>query len=114
MGWIAVDLDGTLSRWVGNGEIIGPPIPRMVARVRHWLSQGKDVRIFTSRISHKDPEKREAVTRAIETWCESHIGQKIPVTNVKDFHIDAIWDDKAIRVMKNTGLSYEEYARLKR
>lgn len=113
MGWIAVDLDGTLSKWIGNGDIIGPPILRMVGRVRLWLQEGKDVRIFTARVSHANIDKKEAVTNAIEKWCESHIGQKLPITNCKDFNCEQIWDDKAVQIVKDTGLSYQEYIRLK-
>lgn len=51
-GWIAVDLDGTLAQYdetTGFPEI-GPPVPRMVERVKAWLAYGLDVRIFTARI----------------------------------------------------------------
>lgn len=48
-GWIGVDLDGTLAEytgWHGPGHI-GPPIPKMLDRVKNWLAEGVDVRIFT-------------------------------------------------------------------
>ena len=40
MGWIGVDLDGTLADMskppvVGN---IGPPVEKMLIRVRNWIS----------------------------------------------------------------------------
>ena len=50
-GYIAVDLDGTLARytkWKGATHI-GTPIPRMVRRVRRWVSHGKKVKLFTAR-----------------------------------------------------------------
>lgn len=51
-GWIAVDLDGTLAHW---GEpydvlVIGEPILPMVDRVKAWLADDLDVRIFTARV----------------------------------------------------------------
>ena len=51
-GWIGVDLDGTLAEylgWQGMGHI-GEPIAPMVERVKAWLAEGKDVRIFTARV----------------------------------------------------------------
>lgn len=46
-GWIGVDLDGTLAHYDGwKGEThIGKPIPLMLARVKRWLAEGKEVRI---------------------------------------------------------------------
>ncbi len=102
-GWIAVDFDGTLATYDGNFTITGQPIPRMVNRVKEMLRKGFDVRIFTARVSHQDQEKRLAVEEAIAQWCETHIGQRLPITNVKDFHCIAIYDDKAYTVEKNTG-----------
>jgi hypothetical protein len=98
MGWIGVDLDGTLAvydSWKG-GEI-GEPVPAMAFRVRKWLADGKEVRIMTARASV--PE----LIPAIETWCETHFGKKLPVTNVKDFSMIELWDDRAIQVEPNTG-----------
>ena len=52
MGWIGVDLDGTLAEyhgWHDDGRI-GKPILPMVARVKKWLAEGKEVRIVTERV----------------------------------------------------------------
>lgn len=98
MSWIGVDFDGTLAAWTpGGGMPVGDPVPAMLGRVLVWLSQGKDVRIFTARA-----EVPELVTE-IEEWCEKHVGQKLPVTNVKDFACVAIYDDIAVSVVRNTG-----------
>jgi hypothetical protein len=102
-GWIAVDLDGTLAHythWVAPDEI-GDPIPAMQERVKGWLSDGLDVRIFTARVS--DPEFGHVAVRAIELWCKEHLGQVLPVTNVKDLAMVELWDDRAITVEQNTG-----------
>lgn len=103
LGWIGVDFDGTLSVYVGNFTLLGPPVPLMVLRVKQWIRAGHTVKIFTARISHKNPEKKAAVIAAIQEWCVIHIGQSLDVTNEKDFNCKAIYDDKAIQVIKNTG-----------
>ena len=110
-GWIAVDLDGTLAhydKWVGP-EHIGTPIPKMVERVKRWLADGKDVRIFTAR-AYYDPadlerklEAQRAVA-AIEAWCVEQFGRALPVTNTKDYGMVEQWDDRVVQVVKNTGL----------
>lgn len=104
-GWIGVDFDGTLAvHEVGKGLLpLGAPVPKMVARVRRWLEQGEDVRIFTARMS--DPDKREVLKHrtAIENWCEEHLGKKLPVTCVKDYSLVRFYDDRAVQVQFNTG-----------
>jgi hypothetical protein len=115
MGWIGVDLDGTLAMYDGwKDGAIGAPIPAMVERVKRWLAEGKDVRIFTARVCVLDAVSHESGRRAdrefaeqqvtqIQDWCERHIGQRLPVTNVKDFACVEIWDDRAVQVIINTG-----------
>lgn len=39
----------------------------------------------------------------IEQWCLKHIGVVLEVTNVKDFGMVELWDDRCVRVLKNTG-----------
>jgi hypothetical protein len=103
-GWIGVDLDGTLAYYEKfvSPTTIGDPIPLMLLRVRKWLSEGKDVRIFTARANPNDPNAGEAY-RAIEHWCLVHIGVKLPITYEKDLHMWELWDDRAVQVKKNTG-----------
>jgi len=51
-GWIGVDFDCTLAEYHGwNGGELGPPIPAMVERVKAWLAEGREVRIFTARVA---------------------------------------------------------------
>lgn len=113
-GWIGVDLDGVLARcdwvevWDGS---IGPPIPKMVARVKAWLAEGRDVRIMTARVAPYefrdggDDHARsvEQQRRLIEAWCLEHIGQVLPITATKDYGMVALYDDRAIQVIENTG-----------
>lgn len=116
-GWIGVDLDGTLAEyngWVGETEI-GKPIPLMVARVKKWLSEGKTVKIFTARVTEGitnldgTPHDNSLVIKAIQDWCLEHIGQVLPITNVKDYSMIELWDDRAIQVVPNTGRSISEF-----
>lgn len=105
-GWYGVDLDGTLAHYE-SGDIdrfgryhIGDPIEPMVEYVKSYLDSGREVRIFTARMTHNDPN----ITTFIENWCELHLGQKLKVTNVKDYHMIELWDDRAKQVRQNTGL----------
>lgn len=98
-GHILVDFDCTLAEYRGgpNLDEDPPPVPKMAARIRRWLSLGIEVRIFTARASI--PE----LIPAVEAWCEKHIGTKLKVTNQKDFGTIEIWDDRGVRVKENTG-----------
>jgi len=101
MSWIGVDLDGTLAHYegYGDGKTIGEPIPRMLLRVNAWLNKGKKVKIFTARVSHNNEKQK----KLIKKWIMKHIGQELEVTCTKDFGMIELWDDRAIRVEKNTG-----------
>lgn len=104
-GWTGVDLDGTLAHYEGwrGIEHIGAPIAPMVARVREWLAAGRDVRIFTARVAEPDATERAKVVGFIDAWCLEHIGRVLPVTNVKDFAMIELWDDRCVQVFPNTG-----------
>lgn len=109
-GWIGVDLDGTLAEydtWVGP-EHIGKPIPKMVARIKAWLSEGTEVRIVTARVAPKCSEDATVCRGYIETWLLEHLEVLLPITHSKDEHMWELWDDRAVQVEKNTGISMEE------
>lgn len=98
-GWIGVDLDGTLAHYGGwkGADNIGDPIPAMQARVMQWLAEGREVRIFTARccVPEQIPPVRE--------WLQRHGFGDLAVTNVKDFGMVELWDDRCVRVVPNTG-----------
>ena len=116
-GWIGVDLDGTLAFYDGwhGPQHIGEPIPAMLNRVKRWLAEGKDVRIFTARVDggtvalsmgNKDGDQCRDVERVkgfIEAWCEKHVGRVLPVTCQKDYGMIELWDDRCVQVIPNTG-----------
>lgn len=112
--WIGVDLDGTLAHyedWV-DATNIGEPIWPMVNRVKEWLAEGKEVRIFTARVCIIDNATDRVVAEivaAISEWCIEHIGQTLPVTCVKDYGMVELWDDRAVQLVTNTGLTLREY-----
>lgn len=104
MGWIGVDLDGTLAMytsWRGSDHI-GEPVTLMLDRVKTWLSIGLDVRIMTARVSGS-PEIADEARGHIYTWCETHIGRRLPVVCCKDYAMVELWDDRCIQVIPNTG-----------
>lgn len=107
-GWIGVDLDGTVAEyngWVGPTHI-GPPIPLMQARIKRWLEEGKDVRIFTARVfagGRVSAFELAAVNLAISDWCLEHLGQRLPITCTKDYGMIELWDDRCVQVIPNTG-----------
>lgn len=98
--WIGVDLDGTLAHygphWPGI-YTIGAPIPAMKARVLRWLAEGREVRIFTARACTP-----EAIPPIIE-WLALNGFPRLRITNVKDFAMAELWDDRAVAVEENTG-----------
>lgn len=106
-GWIGVDLDGTLAHydgWVSPAHI-GAPITLMVERVKRWLAEGCEVRIFTARVYGNG---RVASELAIMDWCKEHIGQILPITCTKDYGMIELWDDRAVQIIPNTGLRADE------
>lgn len=116
-GWYGVDLDGTLAEYDGWKGItqIGAPIPAMQMRVIQWLKEGREVRIFTARVTDQnivrhakeegmDADDTDTATRvAIGEWCKQHLGEILPITCVKDFGMIELWDDRCVQVEKNTG-----------
>lgn len=109
-GWIGVDLDGTLAVYTGwqGAHHIGIPIPLMADRIRGWVAAGIEVRIVTARVSTDGSPQRnrdaEVSRDLIAAWCLDHLGFRLPVTCAKDYEMDELWDDRAVQVIKNTGL----------
>lgn len=98
MSWIGVDLDGTLAHYEGHyGASIGEPVRPMLLRVKDWVAVGREVRIFTARAG--DSTQRAAVA----AWLARHGLEGLAITNIKDFDMAALYDDKAVRVQRNKG-----------
>ncbi|EBH1270293.1 hypothetical protein FKC36_11210 [Salmonella enterica] len=98
MGWIGVDFDGVLAvRVPGQGSRLGKPISPMVARVKGWLRDGYDVRVFTARANDRQQVKQ------VKKWLNDNGLGDLVVTNIKDEGLIELWDDRAVRVVSNTG-----------
>lgn len=114
--WIGVDLDGTLALharpdWFDN---IDAPVQAMVDRVKEWLAQGKDVRIVSARACDLEhtvggvPQFHDYQVSLIQSWCERHIGIRLPVQFWKDYYMQELWDDRAVQVERNTGRAIQD------
>ncbi len=115
-GWIGVDLDGCLAEyhgWPKDGGI-GKPVPKMLERVKAWLSDGWQVKIFTARVCWINSRSAESGEIAdgkfarkqedlIKAWCLQFIGQELEVTCIKDFAMVELWDDRCVQIIPNTG-----------
>lgn len=125
-GWIGVDFDGTLAHYTGwvAADHCGAPIAPMVDRVKAWLAEGREVRIFTARIypitqvirvgnldyvtppAGVNKERYAQACQAavcIQDYCHEHIGVVLPITCVKDYGMVELWDDRAVQVHPNLG-----------
>ena len=110
-GWIGIDLDGTLAHyddWQGIDQI-GPPIHKTVEFVKDLLAKGWEVRIMTARVGPQRGGAEDIVhaIQAIRAWCMKHIGQDLRVTAEKDLAMVWLYDDRATRVEKNTGVWFD-------
>lgn len=105
--WYGVDLDGTLATdWPPPYPNVGQPVALMVARVKQWLAEGKEVRIVTARLS---PERYDFGDTAedqraiVEAWTLAQFGVQLKVQAYKDHGMQELWDDRAVGVQRNTG-----------
>lgn len=107
VGWVGVDLDGTLAVYdrFRGADHIGAPVTRMVERVKRWLAEGQRVKIFTARASDPDEGNLALFIPAMNAWSRQHIGVELEITAVKDFAMIALWDDRAVSVLKNSGIA---------
>jgi hypothetical protein len=85
----------------------------MVARVKDWLERGITVKIFTARVSTRDPLELAIETSRIKAWCLKHVGQELEAVCSKDYNMLSLYDDRAVQVTENTGdLPVEQLAAL--
>ncbi|MCD4742966.1 MAG: hypothetical protein K8R67_10880 [Desulfobacteraceae bacterium] len=98
-GWIGVDLDGTLAWHDANTPMIsiGEPVPLMLKRVKHMVKQGYRVKIFTARA--QDSEQ----ILMIRKWLKKNGLPALEITNIKDYNMIKLFDDRAVQVERNTG-----------
>ena len=99
-GWVGFDLDGTLAKYVSwNGpQSIGEPIKSMIEILKKYLSNGWKCKIFIARAYYGI----EATT-AIHKWLKNQGLPELEVTNIKDFAMAYLYDDRCVVVETNTG-----------
>ena len=97
--WTGVDLDGTLAYYNRSfsSDVIGEPVPAMMAFVKKMIKHGIRVKIFTARV--QDPEQLPIISN----WLKENGLPELEITNVKDYYMHRIYDDRCIQVEKNTG-----------
>lgn len=98
--WVGFDLDGTLANTItptGNLASVGEPVPEMVERLRGYLEKGARVKIFTARAGYPGQKK------IIEHWLRENGLPDLEITATKDYDMSHFYDDRAFRVLKNTG-----------
>lgn len=97
--WTGVDLDGTLAYLDRNSSYgeVGEPVPAMMALVRKMINNGIRIKIFTARV--EDPEQ----IPIIRTWLKDNNLPDLEITNVKDYNMQRLYDDRCIQVERNTG-----------
>jgi hypothetical protein len=98
-GWIGVDLDGTLAYHAANSPMIriGEPVPLMVKRVKTMIEKGHRVKIFTARAQDSDQ------ILLIRKWLKKNDLPALEITNIKDYNMLKLFDDRAVQVERNTG-----------
>jgi hypothetical protein len=100
---IAVDLDGTLAKdsgWKGP-EHIGEPVKKMVDLVQSLLDDGEEVVVFTAR-AH---DGKKSTKEYIRDWLKDNGLPDLEITNEKRPDMEKFYDDKAVEVETNKGVS---------
>jgi len=103
---IAVDWDGTLVEDHGfRGACeYGAPIPKMVERIKKWVNEGHEVLIYTSRVSAEHDVNRAKMESDSIQYVLREMGlPPLQITANKYMRIAEFWDDRSVRVMRNTG-----------
>lgn len=97
--WTGVDLDGTLAYYDSLSSIdeVGEPIPAMLKLVKKMINNDIRVKIFTARAS--DSEQLSIIRK----WLKTNGLPELEITNVKDYNMQRLYDDRCIQVERNTG-----------
>ncbi len=97
--WTGVDLDGTLALFDAGSSLarIGRPVVPVLNMVKKMIANGERVKIFTARA--QDPEQ----IPLIRQWLKQNGLPELEITNVKDYNMIRLYDDRCIQVESNTG-----------
>ncbi|WP_457554251.1 hypothetical protein [Desulfobacula sp.] len=97
--WTGVDLDGTLAYHDRNSQMdkVGDPVIPMLDLVKELIRNNIRVKIFTARAQY--PEQLPI----IREWLKANGLPELEITNIKDFNMQWLLDDRCIQVERNTG-----------
>ena len=97
--WTGVDLDGTLAYYdrMSSYDKVGEPVPAMLTLVKKMINNGIRVKIFTARV--QDPEQLPIIRK----WLKDNGLPELEITNIKDYNMRRLYDDRCIQVERNTG-----------
>jgi len=97
--WTGVDLDGTLAYYdrLSAFDEVGEPVPAMLALVKKMINNDIRVKIFTARA--QDPEQLPIIRK----WLKNNDLPELEITNIKDYNMRMLYDDRSIQVERNTG-----------
>lgn len=112
-GWIGFDLDGTTAHYTKflGPTHIGEPIWPIIDRIKAFIGEGYEVRIFTARAYAPPGDLRRqmeanAAVAAIQDWLEALGLPRLDVTCTKDYDCITIFDDRAVHVEPNKGICH--------
>ena len=108
--WYGFDLDGTLAYYPPSVGYIGEPIFKMVEKLKEHLRSGDSIRIVTARVCSMYPERDKQANRSrIDAWCIFYFGQTFPITAEKDYDMVRLYDERAVEIVHNLGITRSEY-----
>lgn len=101
-GWIGFDFDRTISvRNSGDSLLVlGKPIVKLIEKIKEYQKNGRKVKILTARDESQFP--------LIISWLAEQGIIGVEVTNKKDKRMDIFFDDKAVGVIENLGVTHIE------
>lgn len=97
--WYGFDFDGTLAKGRGGVEPT-----TFVDILKLFINLGRKCKIFTARTN---PEQIEQ----IKTFLKANNIPEIEITNVKDRYLRLLYDNRAVGVIKDTGITHEQVFR---
>lgn len=97
--WVGFDFDGTLVRFPDGttGKNYGADNTRVVELMRSLKKAGIPVKVVSARAV------ADASRAVVQAWLDGHELADVPITDKKDFHMAALFDDLAISVDAASG-----------
>ena len=97
--WIGYDFDKSLAYQKAHGFLeLGRPIAASVMRIKRFIREGRQVKIFSARANNGKKAIEE-----IQDWLEDVGLPRLEVTAKKDHWMEKFYDDRAVQLEPNTG-----------